>query len=319
MLRPIAFVLCALGLASCSKTATQPSVPPGGYAPGNARYPAPAAAPYPTARQAPWPGATAGAPQAAPPRVDLQSFRLGLEQSCAAKPGAPGYAGPERGPFLCAAGSDGFVGCVAAQAEPVINAATARLAQANADGGPSKYYASDVGLLQAELCELEANQRYINWDKGYDSLTDQVKPVRDAAECACRARSLMRHYLIGMAVAQNVGAEDLARLIRSAGDQGLLQNRELRAIAARATQLKASPPPEPPEGAAPINLDDAIQSSGQAEQTLRRLSLGLCTSYRGLDAALGGAAGCPDLVKLYYLSSVCLTWPGSYACTPSGS
>ena len=319
MLRHILFVLCALGLASCSKTPTQPSVPPGGYAPGNARYPAPATTPYPTARLAPGPGPAAGPPQAAPPRVDLLSFRQTLEQSCVGKPGAPGYQGAERGPLLCAAGSDSFVGCVGAQAEPVITAATARLAQANVDGGPSKYYASDVGLLQAELCELEANQRYINWDKGYDSLTDQVKPVRDAAECACRARSLMRHYLIGMAVSQNAGADDLARLIRSAGDQGLLQNRELRTIAGRAAQLKTSPPPEPPEGATPINLDDAIQSSSQAELTLRRLSLGLCTSFRGLDAALGGAAACPDLVKLYYLSSVCLTWPGSYTCTPAGS
>jgi hypothetical protein len=207
---------------------------------------------------------------------------------------------------------------VAEQAEPLIRTSTSRLAQANVDGGPSKYYSSDVGLLQVQLCELEANQRFIDWAKGYDSFSPQVQAAHDAAQCTCRARTLMRLYLVGQAVARGVAADDLARVIREAGDQGRLQNRELRAIQGRSNQLKTSPPPEPPEGAGPINLDQAIENSTLAEQTVGRLALGLCTSYRGLDVALGGAAGCPDLVKLYYLSAVCLTWPGDYACVQPG-
>jgi hypothetical protein len=308
----------ALVLASCGNAPSQPSYPPAGYGSVPARPPA-----YPGGPGAPgpWPtptAATAAAPRAVPQRVDLQAFRQSLEQSCASQPGAPGYQGPERGLSVCTGRPDSFVGCVAQQAEPLIGTATSRLAQANVDGGPSKYYASDVGLLQAELCELEANQRFIDWTKGYDSFSAEVKPARDAAECACRARSLMRHYLVAVAVVQGVAPDDLGRLIREASDQGLLQSRELRSISGRASQLRMSPPPEPPEGAGPINLDDAIESSTNAEQTLRRLALGLCTSYRGLDVALGGAASCPDLVKLYYLSSVCLTWPGDYQCARSG-
>jgi hypothetical protein len=307
-----------LVLASCGPAPTQPRSPPGGNASRAAGYPVAAAAPVATALRAPTPAAPATSPQPASVRVDLQAFRQGLEQSCASRPGAPGYQGGERGPFVCAGRTDSFVACVAGQAEPLIGTAASRLAQANVDGGPSKYYPSDVGLLQGELCELEANQRFIDWNKGYDSFSDEVKPTRDAAECACRARALMRHYLVALAVAQNVSGDDLASLIRQATNDGLLQNRELRSIAGRSSQLKLSPPPEPPEGAGPINLDDAIQSSTNAEQTARRLGLGLCTSYRGLDVALGGAGACPDLVKLYYLSSVCLTWPGSYLCAQPG-